>query len=131
MTLLARSSDGINKDTGSSISEKTKHKQFQDFNSQTEISINERMSYDSIFMTVKKVVKSVTGQERAGLGLALSNLPSGLGAFWQVGGNYIVMNELMIDAMEKIAKDNFEFNSFVFISHRIHRSNLLNEGIHG
>ena len=114
MTLLAISSDGINKDTGSSISEKTKHKQFQDFNSQTEISINERMSYDSIFMTVKKVVKSVTGQERAGLGLALSNLPSGLGAFWQVGGNYIVMNELMIDAMEKIAKDNFEFNSFVF-----------------
>ena len=112
--LLAISSDGINRDTGSVISAKTKNKQSQNFNNQTEISINERMSYDSIFMTVKKVVKSVTGQERAGLGLALSNLPSGLGAFWQVGGNYIVMNELLIDAMEKIAKNNLKFNSFIF-----------------
>jgi hypothetical protein len=72
------------------------------------------MSYDSIFMIVKKAVKAVTGKERSGLGLALSNLPAGLGAFWQVGGNYIVMNEILINAMEKIAKNDFEFNSFIF-----------------
>ena len=114
ITFLAISREGISQPVGSKISAKIKNKRFPGINNQNEISMNERMSYDSIFMIVKKAVKAVTGQERSGLGLALSNLPAGLGAFWQVGGNYIVMNDLLINAMEKIAKSDFEFNSFIF-----------------
>ncbi|MFG1460389.1 MAG: hypothetical protein AAE987_03295 [Thermoplasmataceae archaeon] len=114
ITFLAISREGISQPAGCKISAKIKNKRFPGINNQNEISINERMSYDSIFMIVKKAVKAVTGQERSGLGLALSNLPAGLGAFWQVGGNYIVMNDLLINAMEKIAKNDFEFNSFIF-----------------
>ncbi len=114
ITFLAISREGISQPAGSEISAKIKNKRFPGINNQNEISMNERMSYDSIFMIVKKAVKAVTGQERSGLGLALSNLPAGLGAFWQVGGNYIVMNDLLINAMEKIAKSDFEFNSFIF-----------------
>ena len=98
ITFLAISREGISQPVGSKISAKINNKRFPGINNQNEISMNERMSYDSIFMIVKKAVKAVTGQERSGLGLALSNLPAGLGAFWQVGGNYIVMNDLLINA---------------------------------
>ena len=114
ITFLEISREGISQPVGSDASAKIKNKQFPGINNQNKISMTERMSYDSIFMIVKKAVKAVTGQERSGLGLALSNLPAGLGAFWQVGGNYIVMNDLLINAMEKIAKNDFEFNSFIF-----------------
>lgn len=113
-TLLAISQNDIHTPDGSDMPAKIKNKQFKTINNLNEISMNERMSYDSIFMIVKKAVKAVTGRERSGLGLALSNLPAGLGAFWQVGGNYIVMNEILVDGMEKIAKTDFEFNSFIF-----------------
>ncbi|MCL5803684.1 MAG: hypothetical protein M1306_00065 [Candidatus Thermoplasmatota archaeon] len=114
ITFLAISREDISQPVDSDISAKIKNKQFPVISNQNEISMNERMSYDSVFMIVKKAVKAVTGHERSGLGLALSNLPAGLGAFWQVGGNYIVMNDILINAMEKIAKNDFEFNSFIF-----------------
>ena len=43
--------------------------------------LDNEMDFDNIFSIVKKTVKQVTGKSRAGLGLALSNLPTGLGAF--------------------------------------------------
>lgn len=72
------------------------------------------MDYDSIFAVVKKSVKQVVHKERAGLGLALADLPATLGAFWEVGGNYIVMNEALIRAMVSLAKTRTEFNSFIY-----------------
>gem|GEM_PF-434322 len=72
------------------------------------------MDYDKIFSVVKKSVKAALGKERSGLGLALSNLPVTLGAFWQVGGNYIVMNEVLVKAMSRITRNPREFNSFVY-----------------
>ena len=72
------------------------------------------MSYDEIFSVVKKSVKKITGMERSGLGLAMSDLPPQLGAYWQVGGNYIVMNEPLVFAMKSLAKTKTEYNSFVF-----------------
>jgi len=77
-------------------------------------SLDSVMDYDRIFSIVKKSVKAVLGKERSGLGLALSDLPVTLGAFWQVGGNYIVMNEVLVNAMSKIAKTTREFNSYVY-----------------
>ncbi|EQD27902.1 hypothetical protein B1A_21512 [mine drainage metagenome] len=73
------------------------------------------MDYDSVFRVVKESVKYVVGKERAGLGLALSDLPWNLGAFWQIGGNYIVMNEGLVNSMKTIAKSELEFNSFVYM----------------
>ena len=71
--------------------------------------------FDGVFSIVKKTVKFVTGRERSGLGLALSNLPVTVGAYWQVGGNYIVMNDILIRKMSNIARNRREFNSFVFM----------------
>ena len=78
-------------------------------------SLDSRMDYDSIFEVVKESVRYVTGKERSGIGLALSDLPSTLGAYWQVGGNYIVMNENLVRAMLKLSGSEREFNSFIYM----------------
>lgn len=78
-------------------------------------SLESPMDYDAVFSVVKRSVRRVTGRERAGLGFALSRLPPTLGAFWQVGGNYIVMNEALVDEMARIATSPLEFNSFVYM----------------
>ena len=80
-----------------------------------QLSLEGTMNIDSIFTVVKKSVKNVIGRERSGLGLAFSNLPWNLGAFWQVGGNYIVMNEGLFGSMKELAKSQEEFNSFVYM----------------
>lgn len=79
------------------------------------VSLDQEMNYDRIFTIVKRDVKSHLGRERSGLGLALSDLPPTLGAFWQVGGNYIVMNESLIRAMVRISRNTREFNSYVYM----------------
>ena len=92
--------------------------------------LDAEMDFDSVFSVVKKTVKRVTGKGRSGLGLALSNLPAGLGAFWQIGGNYIVMNEILLDAMKQITKNTREFNSFVYLilTHEyLHSVGYINE----
>lgn len=81
------------------------------------------LDYDRIFSIVKKDVKRHIGRERSGLGLALSDLPATLGAYWQVGGNYIVMNESLVKAMTRIASSVTEFNSYVYVI-------LMHEYIH-
>ncbi|MCL5679546.1 MAG: hypothetical protein M1301_04925 [Candidatus Thermoplasmatota archaeon] len=78
-------------------------------------SLDSRMDYDSIFEVVKESVRYVTGKARSGIGLALSDLPSTLGAYWQVGGNYIVMNENLVRAMLKLSGSEREFNSFIYM----------------
>ena len=79
------------------------------------LSLDRKMDYDKIFNVVKNTVRFVTGKERSGLGLALSDLPATLGAFWQVGGNYIVMNQILIEAMSRLTQSTREFNSFVYM----------------
>ncbi len=94
------------------------------------VSLDRKMDYDKIFNVVKSTVRSVTGKERSGLGLALSDLPATLGAFWQVGGNYIVMNQVLIDAMSKLTGSSREFNSFVYmiLTHEyLHSLGFINE----
>ncbi len=54
-------------------------------------------------------------KERVGLGLALADLPSQLGAFWEVGGNYIVMNKNLLDALKYANRPRDEINSFIFV----------------
>jgi len=71
--------------------------------------------YDQIFRVVRGAVRSVLGIERPGLGLTLSDLPPQLGAYWQVTGNMIVLNEGLVDAMRAHAQEPVEVNSFVYV----------------
>ena len=71
--------------------------------------------YDAVFRVVRKAVRQVLGMERPGLGLGLSDLPPQLGAYWQVTGNLIVMNEGLVNVMRANASNPTEFNSFVYV----------------
>jgi hypothetical protein len=71
--------------------------------------------FDRVFGIVRAAVRHVLGIERPGLGLGLSNLPPFLGAYWQVTGNLIVMNEGLVHAMQANAGSSLEFNSFVYV----------------
>lgn len=87
--------------------------------------------YDRVFTVVRAAVRRALGIERPGLGLALSDLPPSLGAYWQVTGNYIVLNEGLVDAMRVHASSPLELNSFVFtiLAHEyLHALGYLDEG---
>lgn len=71
--------------------------------------------YDQIFQVVRGAVRAVLGVERPGLGLTLSDLPPQLGAYWQITGNMIVLNEGLVDAMRANADTPLELNSFVYV----------------
>jgi hypothetical protein len=71
--------------------------------------------YDSVFRVVRGAVHRVLGIERPGLGLGLSDLPPYVGAYWQVTGNLIVLNEGLVAAMRANASSPLEFNSFVYV----------------
>ncbi len=87
--------------------------------------------YDTVFRVVREAVRRVLGLERPGLGLGLSNLPPQLGAYWQVTGNLIVLNEGLVEAMRSHAASPLEFNSFVYVilAHEyLHSLGYLDEG---
>ena len=87
--------------------------------------------YDTVYRVVRAVVRRGLGIDRPGLGLALSDLPPGLGAYWQVTGNLIVLNENLVETMRRHAGSTREFNSFVFVilAHEyLHSLGYLDEG---
>jgi hypothetical protein len=71
--------------------------------------------YDAVFRVVRAAVHGVLGIERPGLGLGLSDLPPQLGAYWQVTGNLIVLNETLVETMRANADSPLELNAFVFV----------------
>jgi hypothetical protein len=75
----------------------------------------EPTGYDGVFHIVRDVVHRILGRERPGLGLALSNLPPQLGAYWPVTGNLIVLNEGLVAAMQASTSSSLEVNSFVYV----------------
>ncbi len=79
------------------------------------VTLDRPADFDAVFRVVRGAVHYVLGQERPGLGLALSNLPPAVGAYWQVAGNVIVMNEGLVRAMREHATSTREFNSFVYV----------------
>ncbi|HTT15041.1 MAG TPA: hypothetical protein VMG81_04590 [Thermoplasmata archaeon] len=87
--------------------------------------------YDAVFRVVRAAVHRVLGIERPGLGLGLSNLPPGVGAYWQVTGNLIVLNEGLVQTMRTHAESPLELNSFVYVilAHEyLHSLGYLDEG---
>ena len=71
--------------------------------------------YATVYRVVRAAVRRVLGTERPGLGLALSDLPPQLGAYWQVTGNLIVLNEGLVETMRQFAATPLELNGFVFV----------------
>jgi hypothetical protein len=71
--------------------------------------------YNAVFEVVREAVRRVLGIERPGLGLGLAQLPPQLGAYWQVTGNLIVVNEGLVEAMRGAAGSPAEFHSFVYV----------------
>jgi hypothetical protein len=87
--------------------------------------------YDAVFRVVRGAVRRVLGIERPGLGLGLSNLPSSVGAYWQLTGNLIILNEGLVHAMRSHAKSPLELNSFLYVilAHEyLHALGYLDEG---
>ena len=87
--------------------------------------------YDAVFRVVRDAVRQVLGIERPGLGLGLSDLPPQLGAYWQVTGNLIVLNEGLVEAMRLHARTPTELNSFLYVilAHEyLHSLGYLDEG---
>jgi hypothetical protein len=85
--------------------------------------LDRRTDYDGVFRVVRNSVRKVLKLERTGLGLGLANLPPGLGAFWQLTGNMIVLNDGCVRVMRAVTKSNLEFNSFIYVM-------LLHEYLH-
>jgi hypothetical protein len=56
----------------------------------------------------------VLKERRGGLMLYLANLPPQIGALHQVGSNSIVLNRLVLKAIESLAKSRRELNSFIY-----------------
>ena len=62
--------------------------------------LDQARNYDEVFAVVRESVRRVLGRERVGLGLGLSDLPAQIGAYWQVTGNIIILNERLIRVLD-------------------------------
>lgn len=62
--------------------------------------LDQARNYDDVFAVVRESVRRVLGKERVGLGLGLSDLPAQIGAYWQITGNIIILNERLIRVLD-------------------------------
>ncbi len=91
--------------------------------------LNECSEFSCIFNLVKEAVEITIDRRRVGLILGLSDLPSYIGAFHQMGSNFIVMNKRLLK--EVVNNGNKKLvNAFVFhtlLHEYIHSLGYLNE----
>jgi len=91
--------------------------------------LNGCADFACVFDLVKSAVESTTGRRRVGLILGLSNLPNHVGAFHQLGSNFIIMNKRLLKAV--IGSGNNELiNAYVFhilLHEYIHSLGYVNE----
>jgi hypothetical protein len=85
--------------------------------------LDRSFNFSEVFQLVKKSVKSSLGKRRTGLMLGLADLPEYIGAFHQMGSNFIVMNRSLLDQVTHLAKDRRYLNAYVFYT-------LLHEYLH-
>ncbi len=89
------------------------------------------LDFDDIFSIIKASVKKELGMERSGIGLALADLPNSLGAFWEVGGNYLVLNENLLNGFLVSGRPRVEYNSFILVilmHEYLHSLGFIDEG---
>src|SRR5713226_7138900 len=86
-------------------------------------SLDRSFNFSEVFQLVKRSVKTSIGRRRTGLMLGLADLPDYIGAFHQMGSNFIVMNRSLLDQITHLAKDRRYINAYVFYT-------LLHEYLH-
>src|SRR5207237_10575686 len=67
-------------------------------------SLDRSFNCSEVFQLVKRSVKTSIGRRRTGLMLGLADLPDYIGAFHQMGSNFIVMNRSLLDQITHLAK---------------------------
>jgi len=85
--------------------------------------LDEAKGFGDVFEVVRRAVKNVLGEYRAGMSLFLVELPPQVGAFHEVGTNVIVMNRMLLTMVSERTKTRREANAFTF-------SLLLHEYLH-
>src|SRR6266568_4734448 len=86
-------------------------------------SLDRSFNFSEVFQLVKRSVRTSIGRRRTGLMLGLADLPDYIGAFHQMGSNFIVMNRSLLDQITHLAKDRRYINAYVFYT-------LLHEYLH-
>jgi hypothetical protein len=79
--------------------------------------------YAPVFELVKESVEQVLSRRRAGLSLALQEMPGAVGAYHALGSNFLVLNKRLLDAFEVLRKPRRERNALLY-------SLLLHEYLH-
>ncbi|MFO7968412.1 MAG: hypothetical protein R6U44_12530 [Archaeoglobaceae archaeon] len=85
--------------------------------------------YSDIFEIVKEVVKNSIGRRRAGLILGLSDLPTHIGAMYQVGSNFILVNRILLNEVKRTSDKEMK-NAYLFhilLHEYIHSLGLIDE----
>src|SRR6266849_1264180 len=85
--------------------------------------LDRSFNFSEVFQLVKKSVKTSLGRRRAGLLLGLADLPEYIGAFHQMGSNFIVMNRVLLEQITHLAKERRQLNAYVYYT-------LLHEYLH-
>ena len=80
-------------------------------------------NFNDLFRLVKDIVENTLGKKRSSMMLGLSYLDPRIGAFHVVGSNVMVINKLILDALERMNIPKEKINHYIF-------SILLHEYIH-
>ena len=91
--------------------------------------LNECSDYSCIFALVKVAVETTIDKRRVGLMLGLSDLPSYVGAFHQIGSNFIIMNKRLLKEVIRSGNRNL-INAYIFhvlLHEYIHSLGYINE----
>lgn len=75
--------------------------------------LNKCLDFSCILSLVKEAVESTIGRRRVGLSLALADLPTHIGAFHQLGSNFIVMNKTLLEKVVQSGNKKL-INSYIF-----------------
>lgn len=91
--------------------------------------LNECSDYSCILELVKAAVEITIHKRRVGLILGLSDLPNHVGAFHQMGSNFIVMNKRLLEEVIKTGNKKSK-NAYIFhvlLHEYIHSLGYMNE----
>lgn len=91
--------------------------------------LNECSDYACIFELVKAAVEITIHKRRVGLILGLSDLPNHVGAFHQIGSNFIVLNKRLLKEVIRTGNRKL-INAYIFhilLHEYIHSLGYMNE----
>lgn len=78
------------------------------------LELDNAKNYNEIWKIVKKTVKKTTGGYRSGMMLFLDDLSLGLGAYYPVGTNNIVLNRRLLNIAKTTIKSKKKINAFTY-----------------